>query len=191
MEATKSKFSPSDEELVQVESLEKEFRKALDECDLISDQITILTITTTLTSVGTLVTDFWGWLTNPTDQQQNSITASNNHPTYERLEQQVDSIIDANTKDLSKSAIGVETDVGGQTLNIAGSGGCETELVEDAASRGRETGKDGDVDDEFDDHGNIDLCKVGLVEAEGIRYRKGRIIGTGEEETVELHELPT
>ncbi|KAJ3286378.1 hypothetical protein HDU76_007984 [Blyttiomyces sp. JEL0837] len=92
-----------------------------------SRQEAVHVITTTLTSFGNIMTNLWGWITNPADQQQQSTAVDNNHLAYEPLQEHVDTkFIDANTKNLSKGLNGIAKDGGVYTSNIAGSGACET-----------------------------------------------------------------
>ncbi|KAJ3321508.1 hypothetical protein HDU76_014077 [Blyttiomyces sp. JEL0837] len=129
---TDNKISPSDEDLILIESLGKEFARLMDEYNLALERIKIQTaafererqeqaITTTLTTLGTMATDFWGWIVNPTEQQHDTRIQYNNYarellPDQER--EQADS---------STIGMGIENDGGTHAL-ISGGGGdrCET-----------------------------------------------------------------
>ncbi|KAJ3302679.1 hypothetical protein HDU76_005485 [Blyttiomyces sp. JEL0837] len=157
--------------------------------------INFAAITTTLTSFGTLVTDFWGWITNPADQQHVS-TIEHNLTDYEPLDEHVKTMINANTTDSPNIGIEIEKDGGAHTLVLAGGGECETNsdhvLVArgvdlgdgDASGKRREGGdNDGDIDGDGED-GNISRM-VGFGETEGARHRKGWNLGAVDAENLE------
>ncbi|KAJ3275166.1 hypothetical protein HDU76_010647, partial [Blyttiomyces sp. JEL0837] len=107
--------SLSDEELVLLQSLEKEWWTAFGETNLVTDQLHILIkrsiarsreslekdVAEALTSLQTMASNFWGWITNNnSDQQQHSTSTSTS--AYESLPQQEDTGIEK-SKECSQS----------------------------------------------------------------------------------------